>query len=143
MASVTFLILLFWNVVRRIVKGVYVIWLGRPSGESRLHALSVACNGWLLDHRRWVVGYLFIALGVRTVVKVGSFFAVSLLLWDGVPGTRFDGIPRLSSIPSLVAIGIIAVPIFLVGIYQDIEKAKRFGNRLAHRTAVLDEVDVS
>ena len=143
MAVVTFLVLLFWTVVRQVVKGVHLIWRVRPSGESRLHALAVACDGWLLDHRRWVVGYLFIALGVRTVVKVGSFFAVSLLLWDGVPGTRFDGIPRLVSIPSLVVIGIVAIPIFVVGIYQDIEKAKRFGNRLAQRTAVLDELDVS
>ena len=107
-----------------------------------MRALAVACNGRLLDHRAMVVRYLWLALIVRTTVKVVSFLAVSVLLWNGVPGTEFDGIPWWLAIILSILVGAISVPIFIVGIYQDIEIANRFGNSLAQRAAVLDEVNV-
>jgi hypothetical protein len=96
----------------------------------------------LHDHQKIITWYLFAALIARTLVKIGSFVAIGLLLWDGVPGTRFDGIPRGVSIPSLALFGLVSAPIFVIGIYQDMEKVKRWGDRRAQRTAVLDDVDL-
>ena len=118
------------------------VWRIRPVGESRLRATAIACTAWLVDHEQIVTWYLFAALIARSLVKVGSFIAVGMLLWHGVPGTWFDGIPRVVSIPLLALFGLVSTPLFMLGLYQDIEKAKRGLKLSADRYTPLDHVDL-
>ena len=139
------LILLVWRVIRlaiSVAKHHIGIWNQRTVHESFVRTLVVSYNGWMSQHSKLVTIYLYSALLIRTLVKLASFFAVVLIVWNGVPGTPFEGFQRSIGVLLVLTFGIISMPIFAVGFFQNWSKISQWNHRKAERRSLLDDMPI-
>ena len=139
------LIILAYQAIRLVISVIFhpiEVWNQRTVHESFVRTLAVSYNSCLSKHSKLVTIYLYVALGARTVVKLLSFFAVVLLVWNGVPGTPFQGLQRPVGVPLLAIFGSISLPIFAIGFFQGWSKIGQWNNRRAERTSLLDDMPI-
>ena len=117
-------------------------WNDRTAHEPFGRTLVVSYNDWISEHSGLVTTYLYIALGTRTIVKFLSFLAVVFLVWNGVPGTPFQGLQRPVGVPLLSIFAIISMPIFVVGFFQGWTKIGQWNHRKSERRSLLDDMPI-
>ena len=138
-------IFLVWRAIRLFIGLVnhhIRTWNQRTVNESFVRTLVVSYNDWISQHSKLVTAYLYGALLTRTVVKLASFFAVVLLVWNGVPGTPFQGFQRSFGVPLLLIFGAISLPIFTIGLFQGWSKIGKWNHRRAERRSLLDDMPI-